>query len=165
MTRSCKRVPSTPKRTPKRSKTKGKQKELPEGALEMSFQLDGVYYQPEYRPNVLFFNFIIQYSAKLIQGGLPSAQDEEFDLGNIPPGSNDSPEPGPGRCTHQGHTTDPGSPTHHQRGAQRAGTRLASSGDDTFQFFKVINGTRQCTFACEFFFPFFPYILQTIFTK
>ena len=97
--------------------------------------------------SIVFFNFIIQYSANLIQGGLPSAQDEEFDLGNIPPGSDDSPEPGPGHHTHQGHTADPGSPTHHQRGAQRAGTRLASSGDDTFQFFKVINGTRQCTFC------------------
>jgi hypothetical protein len=104
-------------------------------------------HQPLHQVSIVFFNFIIQYSANLIQGGLPSAQDEEFDLGNIPPGSDDSPEPGPGRRTHQGHTTDPGSPTHRQRGAQRAGTRLASSGDDTFQFFKVINGTRQCTFC------------------
>ena len=55
MTRSRKRAPSTPKRTPKRSKTKGKQKELPGGALEMSFQLDGVYYHPEYRLNDLDF--------------------------------------------------------------------------------------------------------------
>ena len=55
MTRFCKRAPSTPKRAPKRSKTKGKQKELPGGALEMSFQLDGAYYQPEYRLNDLYF--------------------------------------------------------------------------------------------------------------
>ena len=95
--------------------------------------------------SIVFINFIIQYSANLIQAGLPSAQDEEFDLGNIPPGSDDSPEPGPGHHTHQGHTANPGSPTHCQRQAQMAGTRLASSGDDTFQF--VINGTRQCTFC------------------
>jgi hypothetical protein len=49
MAGSRKRAPSTPKRTPKRPKTTGKQKELPGGALEMSFQLDGVYYQPECR--------------------------------------------------------------------------------------------------------------------
>jgi hypothetical protein len=76
-----------------------------------------------------------------------STQDEEFDLGDIPPGSDDSPEHGPGRRTHQGHTADPGSPTHRQKGAKRAGTRMASSGDDTFQFFIVTNGTRQCTFC------------------
>ncbi len=42
---SRKRAPSTPKRTPKRPKTKksqGKQRELPGGALELSFQLDGM---------------------------------------------------------------------------------------------------------------------------
>ena len=55
MAGSRKRGPSTPKKTPKRPKTKGKQKELPGGALEMSFQLDGVYYQPEYRLNNLYF--------------------------------------------------------------------------------------------------------------
>ena len=41
MAGSRKRAPSTPKRTPKRPRTtKGKQREQPGGALEMSFQLD-----------------------------------------------------------------------------------------------------------------------------
>jgi hypothetical protein len=43
MAGSRKRALSTPKRTPKRPKTKGKQRELPGGALEMSFQLDGTF--------------------------------------------------------------------------------------------------------------------------
>ena len=41
---SRKRAPSTPKRTPKRSRTaknQGQQRDLPGGALEMSFQLEG----------------------------------------------------------------------------------------------------------------------------
>ena len=46
MAGSRKRAPSTPKRTPKRAKTKsqskGKQCSLPGGALELSFQLDGM---------------------------------------------------------------------------------------------------------------------------
>jgi hypothetical protein len=44
MAGSHKRAPSTPKRSPKRPKTKGKQKEYPCGALETSFQLDSAYY-------------------------------------------------------------------------------------------------------------------------
>jgi hypothetical protein len=42
MAGSRKRAPSTPKRTPKKARTKGKQRELPGGALELSFQLDGM---------------------------------------------------------------------------------------------------------------------------
>ena len=50
-----KRAPSTPKRTPKKSR-KGKQKELPGGALEMSFQLDGMYSELVQSPDWLIFD-------------------------------------------------------------------------------------------------------------
>ena len=93
--------------------------------------------------SIAYFNFKIQYSANLIQGGLQSPQDEEFNLEDIPPGLDDSPERGDGHSTHQGHSSDPESPTR----AKKAGTRLASSGDDTFQFYQLINGKRQCTFC------------------
>jgi hypothetical protein len=44
MPRTRKRAPSTPKKTPKRPRTaknQGTQRELPGGALEMSFQVEG----------------------------------------------------------------------------------------------------------------------------
>src|ERR1700744_3036542 len=44
---SRKRAPSTPKKTPKRPRTakkQGKQRQLPGGALEMSFQLEGRFF-------------------------------------------------------------------------------------------------------------------------
>jgi hypothetical protein len=85
--------------------------------------------------------------SKFNTGRVVLIQDETFDLRNIPPGSDDSPERGAGHSTQQGHTSDPATPTHHQRRAKKAGTRLASSGDDTFQFFQLIDGTRQCSFC------------------
>ena len=97
--------------------------------------------------SIVGFNFILQYLANLIQGGLRSPQDEEFDLRNVSPGPDDSPEHGAGRRTHQGHTSGPATPTCHETRAKKAGTRLASSGDDTFQFFELIDGARECTFC------------------
>jgi hypothetical protein len=97
--------------------------------------------------SIYFINFTIQCSANLIQGGLHSPQDETFDLQDIPPGSDDSPDCDAGHSTHRGHTADPATPTHRQRRAQKAGTRLASSGDDTFQFFQIIDGVRQCSYC------------------
>ena len=103
--------------------------------------------QPSHQVSTVGFNFILQYLANLIQGGLHSPQDEEFDLRNVSPGPDDSPEHGLGHRTHQGHTSGPATPTRHETRAKKAGTRLASSGDDTFQFFELIDGARECTFC------------------
>ena len=35
----------------------------------------------------------------------------------------------------------------HETRTKKAGTRLASSGDDSFQFFELIDGARECTFC------------------
>ena len=76
-----------------------------------------------------------------------SPQDESFDLQVSPTGSDDSPGHGAGPGTHQGHPSDPVTPTRRQRRAQKAGTRLAGSGDDTYQFFVLVGKTRKCSFC------------------
>ena len=97
--------------------------------------------------SIVGFNFILQYLANLIQRGLCSPQDEDFDLRNISPGPDDSPEHGAGHRTCQGHTSGPATSMCHVTRAKKAGIRLASTGDDSFQFFELIDGARECTFC------------------
>jgi hypothetical protein len=81
----------------------------------------------------------------LIQGGFSSPQTETFVL---PRGSDSSqegdahPSPAP-----DGPDPGPSTPTHQPRRAQKAGSRLAKSGDDTLRFFQVVEGKKQCKFC------------------
>ena len=66
--------------------------------------------QPSCQVSIVGFNFMLQYLANLIQGGLCPPQDEDFDLRNISPWPDDSPEYGAGHCTCHGHTSGPATP-------------------------------------------------------
>jgi hypothetical protein len=37
--------------------------------------------------------------------------------------------------------------SHRQKRVQKAGSKLATSGDDTLRFFQVVNGKKQCKFC------------------
>ena len=94
--------------------------------------------------SIYFINFINIFLTNLIQEGFSSPHPETFDLGNVSDGSQEgdaepiallAPNPGPS------------TPTRHPRRAQKAGSRLASSGDDTLRFFRVVEGKKQCKFC------------------
>lgn len=103
--------------------------------------------QPSHQVSIYFINFTICYLTNLKQGGFASSQAETFDLRVSPSGLDSSPEGGAGPGSPPGHPTGPTTPTHRQRRPQKAGSRLAGSGDDVFQFFQLIEGTRQCAFC------------------
>jgi hypothetical protein len=103
--------------------------------------------QPSHQVSIYYINFTIYYLTNLIQRGFPSPQEETFDLNISPPGSDGSLEGGAGPGSPPGHATGPATPTHRQRRPQKAGSRLAGSGDDVLQFFQFIEGTRQCSFC------------------
>jgi hypothetical protein len=103
--------------------------------------------QPSHQVSIYFISFTIYYLTNLIQGGFPSPQEETFDLRVSPPGSDGSPGGDAGPGSPSGPTTGLATPTRRQRRPQKAGSRLAGSGDDVLQFFQFIEGTRQCSFC------------------
>ncbi|KAH8978653.1 hypothetical protein EDB86DRAFT_2992024 [Lactarius hatsudake] len=169
MAGSRKRAPSTPKKTPKRQKTtrKSRTKQLPGGALEMSFQLDVPSTAAQASTASQHVHFDLGTTSVALggppgpsqqnlegedpfagsspaqasnKGGLSSPQPETFNLGNVSEGSQE----GNG---HQEGSSDPPTPTHHPRRARKAGSRLTSMGDDTLRFFQVVEGKKRCKFC------------------
>ncbi|KAH8976435.1 hypothetical protein EDB86DRAFT_3032519 [Lactarius hatsudake] len=142
MAGSRKRAPSTPKKTPKRQKTtrKSRTKQLPGGALEMSFQLDVPSTAAQASTASQHVHFDLGTTSVALgsspaqasnKGGLSSPQPETFNLGNVSEGSQE----GNG---HQEGSSDPPTPTHHPRRARKAG------------FFQVVEGKKNgASSACE----------------
>ncbi|KAH9169296.1 hypothetical protein EDB89DRAFT_2244762 [Lactarius sanguifluus] len=157
MAGSRKRAPSTPKKTPKRQKTtkKTRAKQLPGGALEMSFQLDVPSTAAQASTGSQHVHFDLGGPPRPSQqnlegedpfagsspaqvsnkGGFSSPQPETFDLANVSEGSQ---EGGTGPNDHQEGSSDPPTPTRRPRRAQKAGSRLTSL---------VVEGKKQCKFC------------------
>jgi hypothetical protein len=99
--------------------------------------------QPSNQVSISYLKFTIFILTNLIQRGLSSPPYETFELDN---GSDDAQEGGASPSSPNSNP-GPSTPTRPSKKAQKAGSRLASSGDDTLRFFQVVEGKKQCKFC------------------
>lgn len=106
--------------------------------------------QPSNQVSNYFIDFIIYFSINLIQGGFSSFQYETFDLGlgaDYAADSSQEDDAGPDAPVEPSLQVGPSMPNPHPGRAQKAGSRLANSGDDALRFFQVVNEKKQCKFC------------------